>query len=143
MTSVLAKKLGMKPGMKALITGAPVGYLNSLEPLPDGVAISSSGGGAFPFVQVFATRIAEVSKFARTLPKYAAPNTLVWISYPKKSSGTDTDLSRDVVREAMNGTGWRAVAIVAIDDVWAALRFRPTDQVRSCSKGSRRSPAKP
>jgi hypothetical protein len=73
MTNVLAKKLGMKPGMKALIIGAPAGYLKSLEPLPDSVVISSSGNAAFPFVQVFATRIADVSKLARTLSNHAAP----------------------------------------------------------------------
>lgn len=41
---------------------------------------------------------------------------------------------RDVIREAMNGVGWRAVSIVAIDEVWSALRFRPTGQVRPRSK---------
>jgi len=35
------------------------------------------------------------------------------------------------VCEAMNGTSWRAVAIVAIDEVWSALRFRPATEVKS------------
>jgi len=31
----------------------------------------------------------------------------------------------------MNVAGWQAVSIVAIDEVWSALRFRPADQVGS------------
>jgi hypothetical protein len=34
------KKLGLKPGMRALVLGAPSGYLGSLAPLPDGVVVS-------------------------------------------------------------------------------------------------------
>jgi hypothetical protein len=85
----------------------------------------------YAFVQIFATRLSEITKFAWKLSKRAAPNALVWISYPKKASRTISNLSRDVIREAMNVAGWRAVSIVAIDEVWSALRFRPADQVGS------------
>jgi hypothetical protein len=91
----------------------------------------------YPFVQVFATCLSEIRRFARRLSKHAAPNALVWISYPKKTSKLKGNLSRDVIREAMNGTGWRAVSIVAINEVWSALRFRPAREVGS---RSRRSP---
>ena len=87
--------------------------------------------GMYPFVQVFATRLAEISTFAKKLPKHAAPNASVWISYPKKTSKVEGDLSRDLIRRAMIGRGWRAVSIVAIDQVWSALRFRPIGQVGS------------
>ncbi|PYT92665.1 MAG: hypothetical protein DMG36_13680 [Acidobacteria bacterium] len=85
-------------------------------------------------MQIFATRLAELRAFAKKLPKHAAPNALLWISYPKKTSKTGSDLSRDVIREAMNSTGWRAVSIAAIDEVWSALRFRPAAHVGSRSK---------
>ena len=85
----------------------------------------------YPFVQVFATRLSEISRFARRLSKHAAPNALVWISYPKKTSKVAGNLSRDVIREAMSAAGWRSVSIVAIDEVWSALRFRPAGQIGS------------
>lgn len=83
----------------------------------------------YPFVQVFATRRSEISRLAQRLSKYAAPNALVWISYPKKTSRIGGDLTRYVIREAMSGAGWRAVSVVAIDEVRSALRFRPAGQV--------------
>jgi hypothetical protein len=129
MKNPVARKLGMNPGMRALIIAPPPGYLKLLAPVHDGLTVSSSADGMYPFVQVFATRLAEIRAFAKKLPKHAAPNALVWISYPKKASKTGSDLSRDVIREAMRAAGWRAVSIVAIDEVWSALRFRPTGQV--------------
>ena len=125
MKNSVARKLGMNPGMRALIVSPPPGYLKLLAPLSDGITVSSRADGMYPFVQVFATRLSEISRFTQRLSKYAAPNALVWISYPKKTSRTGGDLSRDLIREAMRGTGWRAVSIVALDEVWSALRFRP------------------
>jgi len=134
MKTPVARKLGMNPGMRALIIAPPRGYLKLLMPVPDGLTVSSRADGTYPFVQIFATRLAEILAFAKKLPKHAAPNALVWISYPKKTSKACSDLSRDVIREAMNGTGWRAVSIVAIDEVWSALRFRPAAQAGSRPK---------
>jgi hypothetical protein len=131
MKTPVARKLGMNPGMRALIIAPPSGYLKLLTPVSDGLAVSSRVDGMYPFVQVFATRLAEIRAFAKKLPKHAATNALVWISYPKKTSKVEGELSRDVIREAMSDTGWRAVSIVAIDRVWSALRFRPAAQVDS------------
>ena len=125
MKNPIARKLGMNSGMRALIIAPPPGYLKLLAPLPDGLTVSSRADGTYPFVQVFATRLSEISRVAQRLSKHAAPSALVWISYPKKTSRTGGDLSRDLIREAMRGTGWRAVSIVALDEVWSALRFRP------------------
>jgi hypothetical protein len=138
MTNSVARKLGMNPSMRGLIIAPPPGYLKLLAPLPDGLTVSSRGQGMYPFVQVFATRLSEISRFAQRLSKQAAPNALVWVSYPKKTSKLAGNLSRDVIRKAMSGAGWRAVSIVAIDEVWSALRFRPASQVGS---RLRRSPA--
>ena len=130
MTSIV-KKLGMKPGMRALVLGAPSGYLDSLAPLPDRVDVSQGPGSAHEFVQFFATRKSEITKSAKKLLQSAAPGALVWITYPKKTSGVESDLSREEVWASMEGTGWRPVSQIAIDDVWSALRFRPTQDVKS------------
>lgn len=128
----LAKKLGIKPGMQALILFAPPDYLNSLEPLP-GVEISGQAKGSYPFIQFFATRRAEVVKTMPKLLKLATPGAVVWITYPKKTSGVESDLSREILWEAMAPTGWRAVSAVAIDSVWSGLRFRPEADVKPAS----------
>jgi hypothetical protein len=127
----VARKLGLNPGMRALILASPPGYLKMLMSQADGLTASSRARGTYSFVQVFATRLSDLHQVTQRLSKHAAPNALVWISYPKKTSRIDSGLSRDIIREAMSGTGWRAVSIIAIDEVWSALRFRPAGQVRA------------
>ena len=83
----LSKKLGLKPGMRALVVAAPSAYLKSLAPLPESVVISEAMGGTHEFVQFFATRRSDIEKSAKKLLKSAAPGALVWITYPKKTSG--------------------------------------------------------
>jgi len=130
-TTPLAKKLQMKTGMCALVIAAPPGYLKRLAPLPEGFSISSRPSGTYLFVQAFITRLAEIAKYARMFSRHAASDALVWLAYPKKTSGRDTDLSRDAIREKMSSMGWNAVSIVAIDEIWAALRFRPAKNMRA------------
>jgi hypothetical protein len=138
MKNRLAKKLGLNPGMRALIIAPPPGYLKLLTRVSDGLTVTSRAGGVYPYVQIFATRLSEIHRFSQRLSKHAAPNALVWISYRKKTSKLAGNLSRDVIREAMSSAGWRAVSIVAIDEDWSALRFRPAGQIGSRVK---RSPA--
>ena len=129
--SSTVKKLGLKPGMRALVIGAPSGYMDSLAPLPDRVEVSQNLGNTHEFVQLFATNKSDITKSAKKLLQSAAPGALVWVTYPKKTSGVESDLSREVVWAAMEGTGWRPVSQIAIDGVWSALRFRPTEDVKS------------
>ena len=128
--SSTVKKLGLKSGMRALVLSAPSDYLSSLAPLPDGVEVSRSLAGTHDFVQFFATWKSEITRSANKLLRSAAPGAVVWITYPKKTSGVESDLSREEVWAAMKSTGWRPVSQIAIDDVWSALRFRPTQDVK-------------
>jgi predicted SnoaL-like aldol condensation-catalyzing enzyme len=128
--NAIVKKLGLKPDMKALVVAAPAGYLKSLAPLPEAVVVSEAVAGTHEFVQFFATRKSEIDKSAKKLLQSAAPGALVWITYPKKTSGVESDLSREAVWAAMECTGWRPVSQIAIDEVWSALRFRPTKDVK-------------
>lgn len=123
--SALSKKLGIKKDMRALIVNAPHGYLDLLAPLPDGVAIAHSAKGSYNFVQIFLTRQSEIQKAVSSYLKHSEDGAVVWIAYPKQTSKADTDLNRDILREAAEALGWRTVSIVSIDSVWSALRFRP------------------
>ncbi|HZQ21246.1 MAG TPA: hypothetical protein VFA89_00315 [Terriglobales bacterium] len=129
--SAMAKKLGLKPKMKAAILHPPSNYVKLLGTLPEDVSISEAPGANHDFVQFFATKKSEIVKARSKLLKSARPGALVWITYPKKTSGMESDLSREEVWTAMEGTGWRPVSQIAIDDTWSALRFRPVADVRS------------
>ena len=135
-TNPISKKLGLKPGMHALIVGAPPGYLKLIAPLPEGVIVSDAVAGTHEFIQLFAVRKAEITNAVPSLLTHAAPGALLWITYPKKTSGVASDLSREEVWAAISATGWRPVTQIAIDEVWSALRFRPAADVKNSKRAS-------
>jgi hypothetical protein len=55
---------------------------------------------------------------------------LLWVAYPKGSSGVKTDVNRDRLWQALEPTGWRPVRQVALDETWSAMRFRPGVWIR-------------
>jgi len=127
--SALARKLRLQPGLRVLILNAPEGYLDRLRPLPEGIELAEVAGGEFDFVHLFARNSAELARMAPQALKSIKYDGVLWISYPKKSAGVDTDLSRDVFWTALEEDGLRPVTQVSIDDIWSALRFRPAELV--------------
>jgi len=54
---------------------------------------------------------------------------IFWIAYPKGGLTTKTDLNRDILRGEVLKLGLAGVSLVAIDDTWSAMRFRPAEKV--------------
>jgi len=129
MPSSLIKKLRIQPGQRLLIVNAPVGYLESLGDLPEGVVVETSGDGPFDFVHVFAKDREEYASLGPAAVAAVKYDGLLWISYPKGSSRVKTDLSRDMMWELVADARLRPVTQISIDPVWTALRFRPAEAV--------------
>ena len=123
--SALAKKMHLKPGHRVLVKNAPDGFIeNHLSPLPDGAEISTMARGQFDAAQFFVKSQAAFRKLVPQLKKPARDDRLIWVAYPKQTSGVTTDLNRDRMIEICEGSGIRGVAIVSIDETWASVRFR-------------------
>jgi hypothetical protein len=127
--SSLAKKLLMKPGQRVVILNPPPGYLEKLAPFPEGVELAEKPTGTVDFVQLFVTDSKELARLAPKAIRAAKHDALLWISYPKRSSKVETDLTRDVLWELVKPFGLVGVSLIAIDDVWSAMRFRPAGEV--------------
>ena len=127
--SSLMKKLRIQAGQRVLILNPPAGYVETLGDLPEGVKLSDKPEGTFDFVHLFVRDSNELGDLAPEAMAAVAYDGLLWISYPKRSSKVETDLTRDVLWELMMETGLRPVTQVSIDDVWSALRFRPAEKV--------------
>lgn len=119
----LVKKLGIKEGFRVALVGAPDGFRRELEGLPDGVSFVTSVQGQLDFILFFATTRSElVGNFSR-LAARLAPTGMLWISWPKKASGVQTDLSDAVVRETGLDVGLVDVKVCAVNEVWSGLKF--------------------
>ena len=127
--SPLVKKLHLKPGHRALVLNAPPGYLARLSPLPERTEVATAAKGTYDFVHLFVANRAELATLGPRALRAVRPRGVLWIAYPKKTAGVKTDLTRDNGWEAVTGAGWAGVSLVAIDDTWSALRFRPAEEV--------------
>jgi hypothetical protein len=52
-----------------------------------------------------------------------AQNGLLWISWPKRSSGVATDLSENIIREIGLSNGLVDIKVCAVDETWSGLKF--------------------
>jgi transposase len=52
-----------------------------------------------------------------------APDGMVWVSWPKKSSGVATDVTENVVRDTALSLGLVDVKVCAVDDTWSGLKL--------------------
>lgn len=117
----LVEKLGIRPGARVAIAGAPDAYEAVLGPLPEGVEHSLDP--PLDFVHVFAVERAVLERlFLKMKPKLAADGML-WASWPKKAAKVPTDLDENVVRRIGLDQGLVDVKVAAVDDVWSGLKF--------------------
>lgn len=110
----LAKKLQLKPGVSIRLVNAPGSLLLDLPIQPR----------SRNFL-LFAPSQADLVKHAPKLLARATGDDFAWIAYPKKTGAIKTDIDRDHGWESVTQAGWEGVRLVAIDETWSAMRFRP------------------
>ena len=121
----LPQKLGIKPGAKLALAGAPKDFLGTLGKLPAGVKAASFGRSKGPFDVVVAFFDSE-SAFKKQLPQLHGAleaNGGLWIAWPKRASGVPTDMTEDIVRKHALPRGLVDNKVCAIDATWSGLRL--------------------
>jgi hypothetical protein len=120
----LPQKLGIKPGHRLLLAGAPEGFLDeTLAPLPDGVTVLRSARPPVDVAVAFATTFAELRKRFAAAEAALAPNGGLWVAWPKRASGVPTELDENLIRDFGLDAGLVDNKVCAVDDIWSGLRF--------------------
>lgn len=123
----LLKKLGIKEGLRVTFINAPKDFLDYLGPLPKGVevvkALGKSKAKPFDIILLFVTSERVLARDFARLTAQLATNGMIWIAWPKKSSGVETDLSFDRVQRTGLDAGLVDVKICAVDETWSGLKF--------------------
>jgi hypothetical protein len=119
----VVEKLGIKPGFFVFTAGAPGAYQDIVGKLPAGVTIAAVLKAPLDMVHVFAMQVSGLAARLRSARDAIAPDGMVWVSWPKKSSGMATDLSDVVVRQTALPLGLVDIKVCAVDDTWSGLKF--------------------
>lgn len=118
----LAKKLGIKPGSIVALVNAPPGFEKTLGALPEGASIEEGLPKRFDLAIWF---VKSVDGLRRGIGRMAAKagRAPVWIAWPKKASGVETDLTQPLIRATGLDAGLVDYKICAIDSTWSGLAF--------------------
>jgi hypothetical protein len=120
----LVRKLGIKPGARLGLIGAPDDFDRTLGDLPDGVRVRRRvGRQPFDVIVAFYTRRSELERRLPALTRALDPAGGLWIASPKRASGVATDVTEDAVRALGLAAGVVDNKICAIDQVWSGRRF--------------------
>lgn len=119
----LPQKLGIKPGLTVVTINAPTNYRRLLGAIPQGVTFSDRLKPDSDLVHVFIRKRGQLEKRLSILRQKMADTGIVWVSWPKKSSGVATDVTENVVRAVALPLGFVDVKVCAIDETWSGLKL--------------------
>jgi len=82
---------------------------------------------------IFVLSRAEMEPLVRRLRAALAPEGFIWVSWPKRGSGVETDITEDAIREVALPMGLVDTKVCAVDPTWSGLKLvirkdlRPTE----------------
>jgi len=118
----LVRKLGIKASFRVALVKAPIEFARELD-LPPEVKINSRSREPLDFVLLF---VKSEKELRVAFLQYAArlkPAGMLWVAWPKKSSGVATDLSFNNVQAIGLAAGLVDTKICAVDEIWSGLKF--------------------
>ena len=118
----LVKKLGIKEGHSILIVKAPNDFEQQLE-LPERVTVNGKSKKPVDFVLLFVQSQRALEKDFSRYALRLTPAGMLWVSWPKKTSGVQSDLNENIVRDIGLSKGMVDVKVCAVDEVWSGLKF--------------------
>jgi hypothetical protein len=125
----LLKKLGLKDSYRMGFVGASDEIIDSFK-IPKKVIVSKKLTGAFDYIHIYSKDSVKLMTEFRDARAYLKMNGMIWVSWPKLTSGVKSDLNENIVREIGLNFGLVDVKVVSLDDTWSALKFvyRLTDR---------------
>jgi hypothetical protein len=118
----LAKKLGVKEGFNLRFVNAPAKLYKELD-LPANVTVNSRTRKPIDLVLLFVTTKRDLERAFSSYAAKLTPAGMLWICWPKKSSGVASDLTDNLVRQLGLAKGMVDVKVCAVDEVWSGLKF--------------------
>ena len=115
----LIKKLGIKEGFSISMVETPADVLREL-------GISSRKRTDKPPFDFVLLSVRTQEELRTKFPLWAtrlSPAGMLWISWPKKSSGVESDLNENIVRDIGLAAGLVDVKVCAVNEIWSGLKF--------------------
>jgi hypothetical protein len=119
----LAKKLGIREGMKVITVEAPAHYRALLDPLPPDVTILEKPQKDADVLHLFINTRDGLFRALAEARNLIKQNGAIWVSWYKKAAKLPTEITEDTVREAAFPLGLVDVKVCAVDEKWSGLKL--------------------
>ena len=119
----LAEKLSLKDGMRVWFADMPHSVRTEIEGAGLTLSEEEVPTPGLHAAHIFVTDKAELEKQLTTLREMIDPAGQVWVSWPKKASNTETDITEDTIREIALPMGFVDIKVCAVDAVWSGLKL--------------------
>ncbi len=119
----LPKKLGIKDRFRVALLHVPEDVTAELHAALENCRVATSARRPLDFVFLFVKSRAALERELIAAARALAPAGMLWIAWPKKSSGVASDLDENVVRDSGLGAGLVDIKVCAVTDIWSGLKF--------------------
>jgi hypothetical protein len=137
--SELARKLKIKAGQWVLLLNADGALRDELMQLPE-ITLDEKAAGTYEVSIAFCTTKQDFEKILPKLTRAYKAQSLLWIAFPKKSSGIQSDLGMYEGWEALSGSGFEGIAMISLNDTWSACRLRPSSEIKRTNISNKEIP---
>jgi len=119
----LAKKLSLKDGMRVWFSDMPDSIRAEIE--ESGLTLSEEKvpTPGIHSAHIFVTERENMQSRLATLRDMIDPAGQVWVSWPKKASKVETDITEDTIRDVALPMGFVDIKVCAVDTVWSGLKL--------------------
>jgi hypothetical protein len=122
-SKALIDKLGIKPGQLVYFKNIPEGYLELLGKLPDNVFLAKKLNRPIDFMHCFYYEAKDLKMDTTAFMQYLEQNGILWVSWPKKTSGVITDVTEQTLRDLLLPLNLVDIKVASIDETWSGLKF--------------------
>jgi hypothetical protein len=121
--TTLAKKLGIKPNSELAVFNVPEAYDELFKPMPEGVRMVREITHKTDVIHIFSSKRVDLISLLESSLEKMNPDAIIWVSWPKKSSRVQTDITEDTIRGIALPMGLVDIKVCAIDETWSGLKL--------------------
>ena len=123
----ISQRMFIKSGHVIVILNAPEDYLEKIGKIPENVKIHTDLISSADIIQFFTKTQAELNENFLLLKQALKNEGSLWITYPKGTSNVGREINRDIIWKIGEEFGFKPVAMISIDPIWAAFRLKKAD----------------
>jgi len=119
----LPRKLGIQPNFRVLLVAMPPDVRVDLADSLAACEVVKQPRDPLDLVMLFGKRQADLQTRIKTLSRQLAPAGMLWVCWPKKSSGVPSDMNENDVRAIGLAAGLVDIKVCAVNETWSGLKF--------------------